>query len=209
MKREQLNDLFLALGQSLEPTQQNNGKASILNDTIKLLRALIAQVQNLRKEHFTLLNESKYVTQEKDELIEENNALAMEIEKLQTDMGDRMQSSLTLGANAIPSLSLPAPTPSAQQHPPLGPVLLIPVSQDPQFVSSMPSQSYEQTEVSPECASSTVMRPHARYPTAMDPWTFEVLTQQQRGVTEDCGPLLDGNNEEERRSSPKELELLH
>ncbi|MCL7040540.1 hypothetical protein MKW94_013716 [Papaver nudicaule] len=60
LKRDYMNELFLELGNVLEPTRQNNGKASILDDATRLLRDLLTQVKSLKKENVALLSESHY-----------------------------------------------------------------------------------------------------------------------------------------------------
>ncbi|KMZ57459.1 hypothetical protein ZOSMA_85G00210 [Zostera marina] len=84
LKRDHLNDLFFKLGHVVEPTRQNNGKASILGEATKLLRDLVVQVESLKRENVTLLSESRYVTQEKNELKDETIVLMSEIEKMRS-----------------------------------------------------------------------------------------------------------------------------
>ncbi|KAK8935791.1 Transcription factor bHLH47 [Platanthera zijinensis] len=45
-----------------DPARQNNGKATILCDTTRLLRDLIALIGSLKKENAALLNEFHYVS---------------------------------------------------------------------------------------------------------------------------------------------------
>lgn len=40
---------------------ENNGKASILCETARLLKDLLSQIESLKKENVTLLSESHYV----------------------------------------------------------------------------------------------------------------------------------------------------
>ncbi|GMP30539.1 hypothetical protein CsSME_00005160 [Camellia sinensis var. sinensis] len=61
LKRDHLNDLFLKLGNTLDPSHENNGKASILSNATRLLRDLLAQVDCLKMENTTLLSESHYL----------------------------------------------------------------------------------------------------------------------------------------------------
>jgi hypothetical protein len=44
-----------------ETDKQNNGKATILGDTTRILRELLSQVDALRKENAALVKESHYV----------------------------------------------------------------------------------------------------------------------------------------------------
>ena len=45
-----------------ELNQENNGKASVLNETIRLMKEMFCNIQSLRKENATLLSESQYVS---------------------------------------------------------------------------------------------------------------------------------------------------
>ncbi|KAI8020006.1 Transcription factor BHLH062, partial [Camellia lanceoleosa] len=60
LKRDHLNDLFLKLGNTLDPSHENNGKAFMLSNATRLLRDLLAQVDCLKRENTTLLSESHY-----------------------------------------------------------------------------------------------------------------------------------------------------
>lgn len=75
LKRDHMNDLFLELAKALEPANQNNGKSSILTNTIRIIKDLFAQVEALKKENSTLLAESEYVGVENNEVKEENSAI--------------------------------------------------------------------------------------------------------------------------------------
>nr|GMC50665.1 transcription factor bHLH47-like [Ipomoea batatas]GMC54494.1 transcription factor bHLH47-like [Ipomoea batatas] len=61
MKREHLNDLFLSLANALELSEQANGKATILNETVRSVKDLLGQIEHLKKENAALLSESEYV----------------------------------------------------------------------------------------------------------------------------------------------------
>jgi len=60
-----------------ELSDQNNGKASILNETIRLVNDMISQIQTLRKENATLLSESHYVSPESLLIISSNSYYLM------------------------------------------------------------------------------------------------------------------------------------
>lgn len=45
----------------IDLNEQNNGKASILCETARLLKDLLCQIDSLRKENVSLLSESHYV----------------------------------------------------------------------------------------------------------------------------------------------------
>ncbi|CAL9048468.1 unnamed protein product [Musa banksii] len=197
MKRDHLNDLFLELGQALETSRQNNGKASILVDATRLLRDLLAQVEVLRKENVTLMNESHYVTEEKNELQDEKNVLKAEVEKLQNVLHEGTQSDpmaewhseSDLAPPTLPQ-SLTAALPMQQQ--PVAPLVDIALHQDLNPLSD--------AAISPPspAAASKVSRPHARYPTPSDTWSLELLSRNQRAAHEaqhGSGSTSDGRVE--------------
>ncbi|KAM7508032.1 hypothetical protein LguiA_018485 [Lonicera macranthoides] len=90
LKRDNMNVLFLELAKTLEPARQNNGKSSTLSDSIRLLRGLLDQVDSLKRENATLLSEYQYITIEKNELKEENSSLDTQVEKLQSNIEERV-----------------------------------------------------------------------------------------------------------------------
>lgn len=89
MKRDHLNDLFLSLANALELSEQVNGKASILAETTRNVKDLLAQIEQLRRENAALLSESQYVSVEKTELEEENSALKLKISELRREINER------------------------------------------------------------------------------------------------------------------------
>lgn len=179
LKREHLNDLFLDLASALELTQQNSGKASVLCEATRLLRDLLSQIECLKKEHTSLLSESKYVTVEKNELREENSALEIEIEKLRSELEERIAQSKP-DLNVPPPefqqpeltshfpgdcVRLPAVEPSSQQVPA---VFVLPIR--PEALPDVTQQTFK--------PNSNVSKPHARYPTPMDSWPSQLLGEQ-------------------------------
>ncbi|KAH6801202.1 basic helix-loop-helix DNA-binding superfamily protein [Perilla frutescens var. hirtella] len=99
MKREHSNDLFLALANSLELSDQNSSKASVLIEANRAVKDMLVQIQCLRKQNAALLSESQYVTVEKSELKDENTALEAEIDKLRTKIkseGSKFQLDLNM-----------------------------------------------------------------------------------------------------------------
>uniref|UniRef100_A0A1D1YGZ4 Transcription factor bHLH47 n=1 Tax=Anthurium amnicola TaxID=1678845 RepID=A0A1D1YGZ4_9ARAE len=183
LKRDHLNEVFHELGHALDPARHNNGKASILDDATRLLRDLLAQVESLRRENATLVTESRYVTVEKNELRDENLALEAEIQNLQKELRERVQSKPAWGngADTLPA-AVPQPTTTAltmQQLPVVGPVYVIPLNQE------LPDYPAEAVPVaSPPKPSSHVKKPHARYPTPSDSWPLQILSQQTRMDTQ-------------------------
>ncbi|KAK6155101.1 hypothetical protein DH2020_009349 [Rehmannia glutinosa] len=80
LKRDHLNDLFSDLGNTLDLDHLNNGKASMLRETIRLIGELLTQVENLKKEN---------VTTERNELLDETSALDTQIKNLQRQIDER------------------------------------------------------------------------------------------------------------------------
>ncbi|KAG2679228.1 hypothetical protein I3843_11G042100 [Carya illinoinensis] len=184
LKREHLNDLFFNLANVLELSQQNNGKASILNEATRLLKDLVGQIECLKKENASLFSESHYMTSEKNELREEKSALENQIEKLQSELEARV-------AQSKPDLNAPPPDeysqPELTSHLPANclklraaeasmqgspAVFVLPIHPDP--------QAYLLSDVSQLTSkpNSNVSKPHARYPTPADLWPSELIAEQ-------------------------------
>ncbi|PSR89650.1 Transcription factor bHLH47 like [Actinidia chinensis var. chinensis] len=174
LKREHLNELFLALVNSLGPSQKNNGKASILGETTRFLKEMHAQIECLKKEHAALLSESQYVTIEKNELQDENSALEAQIGKLRIEIDERVVHSkpdLNVPPQEEPTSHFPV-EPVIQQAPYVNPVYIIPVRSD---LSAYPEP--DATQLAPR-PTSNVSKPHARYPSASDSWPTQLLGKQ-------------------------------
>lgn len=185
LKREQLNELFDKLASVLELNQENNGKASVLTETIKLMKDMISRIQSLRKENATLLSESQYMTIEKNELIEENTALEVQIKKMQSEVEERLgQSKPDLNISPPPECwhaetpthfleshlpQMATTDPSSQQQPVLGPLYVIPINPE--------LQAFQKADPAFD-PPITVSKPHARYPTPADSWPLQLLSKQ-------------------------------
>lgn len=192
LKREHLNELFLELAYALELTEQNNGKASILCETTRVLKDILAQIECLKRENATLLSESQYVAVEKNELEDENSALQIQIRDLKSTLKERMlQQNLDLNVTPADTqepqvtsyfpegcLKFPVADPSLRQAPILNPVFVIPVCSDPK-VHPDPEPAMLATK-----PISNVSRPHPRYPTPSDSWPFQILEQQSEAGKE-------------------------
>ncbi|KAG9451257.1 hypothetical protein H6P81_011222 [Aristolochia fimbriata] len=216
LKRDHLNDLFLVLGNALEPARQNNGKASILCDASRLLKDLLVQVESLKKENATLLTETHYVTVEKNELKDENSALEADIVKLRNDLRERLQSQTIWPSGMDAATNQPHQDNSAStlpenleqpQSPPMDPSLEASSMATPVFVilpQSLQPYPDPKSMQEPSKPPSQVKRPHARYPTPSDSWPSQLLgnqlTRSVQGDTEqisDTSPTAtDGRQEE-------------
>ncbi|XP_050224485.1 transcription factor bHLH47 [Mercurialis annua] len=171
LKREQLNDLFLNLANALDLTEPNNGKASILCETGRLLKELFGQIECLRKENESLLSESRYVTVENHELKEENSALDGQISSLQSELDART-------AQSKPDLNMPPPEFHHPQFPPpysLGLPDADGPLQQPASVFVLPVHSNLQAY---SASATSISKPHARYPTPADSWPSQLLGEQ-------------------------------
>ncbi|KAM7250035.1 hypothetical protein ACFE04_021918 [Oxalis oulophora] len=90
LRRDRLNEQFIELGNTLEPCRPKNDKATILGDTIQMLKDLTAEVDKLKSQHATLSEESSELTQEKNDLREEKASLQSDIENLNGQYQQRL-----------------------------------------------------------------------------------------------------------------------
>ncbi|XP_050230216.1 transcription factor bHLH121-like [Mercurialis annua] len=91
LRRDRLNDQFLELGNTLDPDRPRNDKATILTDTIQMLKDLTAEVGRLKGEYATLSEESRELMQEKNELREEKASLKSDVENLNLQYQQRLR----------------------------------------------------------------------------------------------------------------------
>ncbi|XP_027361003.1 transcription factor bHLH121-like isoform X2 [Abrus precatorius] len=59
LRRDRLNEHFQELGNTLDPDRPKNDKATILTETVQMLKDLTAEVNRLKKEHKALSEESR------------------------------------------------------------------------------------------------------------------------------------------------------
>ncbi|PSS29931.1 Transcription factor bHLH121 like [Actinidia chinensis var. chinensis] len=91
LRRDRLNEQFLELGNALDPDRPKNDKATILTDTIQVLKDLTAEVNRLKAECTVLSEESHELTQEKNELREEKTSLKSDIDNLNLQYHQRVR----------------------------------------------------------------------------------------------------------------------
>ncbi|KAL0454120.1 UNVERIFIED_CONTAM: Transcription factor [Sesamum latifolium] len=91
LRRDRLNEQFMELGNALDPDRPKNDKASILTDTIQMLKDLTSQVDRLKSEYAALTEESRELTQEKNDLREEKASLKSDIENLNAQYQQRLR----------------------------------------------------------------------------------------------------------------------
>ncbi|XP_010261279.1 PREDICTED: transcription factor bHLH121 [Nelumbo nucifera] len=131
LRRDRLNEQFLELGHALDPDRPKNDKATILTDTIQMLKDLTTQVNKLKSEYATLSEESRELTQEKNELREEKASLKSDIENLNIQYQQRlrvmfpwaaMDPSVVMAPPSYPyAMPVPVPPGPIPMHPSLQP----------------------------------------------------------------------------------------
>ncbi|KAK9286623.1 hypothetical protein L1049_015023 [Liquidambar formosana] len=131
LRRDRLNEQFIELGNALDPDRPKNDKATILADTIQLLKDLTAQVSKLKTEYGTLTEESRELTQEKNDLREEKASLKSDIENLNVQYQQRvramfpwpaMDHSVVMGPPSYPyPMPVPIPPGPIPMHPSMQP----------------------------------------------------------------------------------------
>lgn len=127
LRRDRLNEQFVELAAVLDPDRPKNDKATILGDSVQVVKELRSDVKRLKCEQASLLDESRDLQQEKTELREEKAALKTETEQLQSQLQQRLRGMLPwismdptaalMGAAPYP-YPMPVPPPAAAPPPP-------------------------------------------------------------------------------------------
>ncbi|XP_022725155.1 transcription factor bHLH121 isoform X1 [Durio zibethinus] len=121
LRRDRLNEHFLELGNTLDPDRPKNDKATILTDTIQLLKDLTSQVTKLKAEYDTLTEESReQLTQEKNDLKEEKASLKSDIDNLNIQYQQRVRTMFpwaTVDHSVVMAPPYPFPVPIAMPPP--------------------------------------------------------------------------------------------
>ncbi|KAJ0526044.1 putative transcription factor bHLH family [Helianthus annuus] len=110
LRRDRLNEQFIELGNVLDPDRPKNDKASIIIDTIQVLKDLTAEVKRLKAECRALSEES---CEEKNELREEKSSLKSDIENLNAQYQQRVRVMPPWGAINPSSVVMPQAFPVA------------------------------------------------------------------------------------------------
>ncbi|XP_022749194.1 transcription factor bHLH121-like [Durio zibethinus] len=129
LRRDRLNEHFLELGNILDPDRPKNDKATILTDTVQLLKELTSQVTKLKAEYATLTEESRELTQEKNDLKEEKASLKSDIDNLNIQYQQRVRSMFpwaTVDHSVV--MTPPYPFPVPMVVPPPGAIPMQPFS---------------------------------------------------------------------------------
>ncbi|XVE87433.1 hypothetical protein DITRI_Ditri18aG0116900 [Diplodiscus trichospermus] len=130
LRRDRLNEQFLELGNTLDPDRPKNDKATILVDTVQMLKDLTAEVNRLKAECSSLTEESRELTLEKNELREEKASLKADIENLNAQYQQRLRvmfpwtgidPSVVMAPPYSYPVPLPVPTGPIAMHPSLQP----------------------------------------------------------------------------------------
>nr|CAA8286972.1 Unknown [Brassica rapa]CAA8287939.1 Unknown [Brassica rapa]CAA8392556.1 Unknown [Brassica rapa]CAA8404241.1 Unknown [Brassica rapa] len=137
LRREKLNEHFVELGNVLDPERPKNDKATILTDTLQLLKELTSEVNKLKSEYTALTDESRELTQEKNDLREEKTSLKSDIENLNLQYQQRLRSMSPWGA-AMDHTIMMAPPPSFPYPMPMA----MPPGSIPMHHPPMPSYTY-------------------------------------------------------------------
>lgn len=140
LRRDRLNEQFGELAGVLDPDRPKNDKATILGESVQVVKELRSEVKRLKCEQTSLLDESRDLQQEKTELREEKAALKTETEQLQSQLQQRLRGMLPwismdptaalMGAAPYP-YSIPVPQP-----PSTAPSSIPPTSEPPPPVTS-------------------------------------------------------------------------
>ncbi|XBI46607.1 hypothetical protein VPH35_110811 [Triticum aestivum] len=132
MRRDKLNEQFMELGTTLDPDRPRHDKATILGDTVQMLKDLTSQVNKLKAEYSSLFEEECELTKEKNELWSEKASLKSDVDNLNNHYQQRiqmlypwttMEPSVLIGAPpSYPfSLQVPIPAGAVTMHPQLQP----------------------------------------------------------------------------------------
>ncbi|KAK7310135.1 hypothetical protein RJT34_07435 [Clitoria ternatea] len=130
LRRDRLNDQFQELGNVLDPDRPKNDKATILTETIQMLKDLTDEVNRLKMEHKALSEESRELMQEKNELREEKTSLKSDVENLNAQYQQRVRAmfpwtaidhSVVMSSPYSYPVPIPIPTAPISIHPSLQP----------------------------------------------------------------------------------------
>ncbi|KAH7331434.1 hypothetical protein KP509_20G032900 [Ceratopteris richardii] len=90
LRRDRLNEQLFELAGALDPDRPKNDKSTILADAIQTLKELMSDVEHLRAEHASLINESEDLLLEKKELHDERIQLTSMVESMKNQACQQM-----------------------------------------------------------------------------------------------------------------------
>lgn len=131
IRRDRLNDHFHQLGNVIDPDRPRNDKATIITETIQVLKDITSEVDRLKTEHKSLSEESHELIQEKNELREEKASLKSDIENLNSQYQQRVRAMppwTAIDHSVVMSSPYTYPVPMPMPIPP-GPVSIHPPMQ--------------------------------------------------------------------------------
>ncbi|EPS66403.1 hypothetical protein M569_08377, partial [Genlisea aurea] len=190
LRRGRLNEQFMELGKALDPDRPKNDKASILIDTIQMIKELTSQVDKLKSEYASLTEESRELIHEKNDLREEKASLKSDVENLNSQYSQRVRSMYPwTGMDQTVLMPLPIPIPS-------GPVPLQPY---PYFGSQNPPPN----PYTPYMARDSVVEQLSRYSSSgRDGESGLEKNDDSNDVTTDLELKTPGSNSDQNDNSP-------
>ncbi|KAF8406570.1 hypothetical protein HHK36_008658 [Tetracentron sinense] len=201
LRRDRLNEQFLELGKALDPDRPKNDKATILTDTIQILKDLSSQVNRLKADYATLSEESRELTQEKNELREEKSSLKSDIDNLNVQYQQRLGVMFPWGAMnspvvmGPPSYPFPVPVPV-----PPGPIPMHPALQPfPFFRSQNPGAMTNSCSTFIPCPTPSI--PHTEQPS-----TQYVSPLVQPGIRSHTSSKQDSKSKSSDRQRGSDVE---
>ncbi|KAA8531975.1 hypothetical protein F0562_006883 [Nyssa sinensis] len=207
LRRDKLNEQFLELGNALDPDRPKNDKATILTDTIQLLKDLTGEVNRLKAECAALSEESRELTQEKNELREEKASLKSDIDNLNVQCQQRLRVMFPWGAIdpsvvVAPPYSFPVPLPVTP-----GPIPMHPSLQPFPFFGNQNPRAIHNT-----CSTSipypTPANPHIDQPSTQFASTSHISSKQDsRSKSLDHHKSSNGEKTDDSDDVVTELEL--
>lgn len=206
LRRDRLNEQFQELGNALDPDRPKNDKATILTDTIQLLKDLTADVNRLKTEYAALSEESRELTQEKNELREEKASLKSDIENLNMQYQQRVrvmfpwppvEPSVVMG----PPYSYPVPVAM-----PPGPIPIHPSLQHYPFFGGQ-NPSAIPSHCPPFMPYPTPPNPHVEQPGQQAPTSYVSGKPESRSKASDSGKTRNVERTDDSNDVATELEL--
>ncbi|KAA8547502.1 hypothetical protein F0562_003931 [Nyssa sinensis] len=192
LRRDKQNEQFLELGNAVDPDRPKNDKATILTDTIQLLKDLTAEVNRLKADCAAFSEESRELTHEKNELREEKASLKSDIDNLNAQYQQRLGVMFPWGAVnssvvVAPPYSFPVPLPVRP-----GPIPMHPSLQPFAFFGNQNIGTIPNPCSTP--ANPLINQPSAQYVST----SYVSNKQDSRSKSSDCHK---GNKDEESDDS--------
>ncbi|KAK1261390.1 Transcription factor [Acorus gramineus] len=210
LRRDRLNEQYMELGNALDPDRPRHDKATILTDTIQMLKDLTAHVDRMKAEYTSLSEESRELTQEKNELREEKATIKSHIDNLNAQYQQRLRVMFPwapMGPATYPyPMPMPIPSGPIAMHPSVQP---FPIYRNqnpggavpnpcPTFLP-YPACNHQTEQMSAQCISTPHLLQNSRSQTAS--------RQESRSRSSDCPPQSTTEKEDDFSDVVTELEL--